>query len=65
MSKRKFHLRSYNNHHTVYEIMPGHGERAVSPCYAFLDDAKRALIVLQSTNVSRIELGFISRLVNP
>lgn len=44
MPARKFHVHSYQGHHTVYEIMPRHGERAVSPSYA---DKLAALAALQ------------------
>lgn len=40
---RKFHIRSYNNRHTVYEIMPRGGERAVSPSFNNKEEAGAAL----------------------
>lgn len=45
---RKFHIRSYNNHHTVYEILP-RGERAVSPLYSSKEAANAALAALTCT----------------
>ncbi len=51
---RKFHIRSYNNHHTVYEIMPRCGERAVSPTYNSKDEASAALATLTCTNIARV-----------
>lgn len=53
---RKFHIGSYNNSHTVYEVVRG-GVRAVSPTYSSKDEAKQALNILQTTNISRVKRG--------
>jgi hypothetical protein len=53
---RKFHIRSYNNTHTVYEVVRG-GERAVSPCYHSKAEAEQALITLRTINVPRVKAG--------
>jgi hypothetical protein len=43
---RKFHIRSYNNHHTVYEIVRG-GERAASKTFSTKEEASAALAKLK------------------
>ena len=53
---RKFHIASYNNTHTIYEIVRG-GQRAVSPSYYSKEEATQGLILLQTTNIPRIKRG--------
>jgi hypothetical protein len=53
---RKFHIRSYNNHHTVYEIL-SRGERAVSPRCSSKEEASAALAKLTTSDIPRVMRG--------
>lgn len=62
---RKFHIATYNHWNTVYEIMPRHGERAVSPAYAEKERAQQALDILnQDNSISRILRGELDQYGN-
>lgn len=47
MTKRKFHIRSFNNNYTVFEVVRG-GERAVSKTFPTKDEAQVVLAALNS-----------------